>query len=1187
MLKQTGRSVLALAAMVLLAATLWSQAIFATLTGVVTDSSGAVVAGVKVTLRNAESGDLRDTVTDNQGYYTFASVPVGTYNLTVTQPGFQTFAENGIALGGGEKRNVNAALQVGNTNQTVEVSGQADIITPVDSGEKANILTTRQLENYVQVGSNAAEYIKIMPGFAVQNGAANKQNYSGQTIGINANGDSGSQSPLNNAFSYNGLPGNTLDIVADGAHVSDPGCNCDTPVNPNSDFLQEFKILASNFSAEDQKGPMVITSVTKAGGSSFHGNGFFSARNYVLNANDAYSNALGLKQPQDKYYYPGGSIGGPVLIPWTNFNKNHDKLFFFTGYEYFYQVLDTGDLTATVPTSGMLNGNFSPSELAKLGTKTASGGPPGTITAKWPGGQMPASLIDPNMQALMKLYPAPNADPNITGGYNYVQSEIFNQNNYQWTVRGDYNVSDNTKIFVRYNMQRELQQFPVGLWWRNGSQVPYPTPIEGKNRSDSITGTLTHVFSPTMTNEAVFAYTFVGFPNVFQDPSKVDRKKVGYNDPTLFNNGVAQIPSFGASGGEAAFIFNPGGFEAGGPSSGLYANKYMPSVSDTLTKVWGTHTAKAGFFYEWIRNAQPANNDTNGDLTFVPSSNSTFTYGDAYADELAGNMSSYTEANFNRINEISYHTYEGFVQDSWKVNSKLTLELGLRMTHFTPWSDDEGFGYSVFIPSQYNPANSGACAAGPTFCGFNWHSRDAAVPLGGFPQRTLFWQPRFGLAYDLFGQGKTVLRGGWGRFYYHSGQFTSGLDTSAGSESVTLTPSSIGNKPLLASQLNTIAFQAIPATPGAVQSTDNKQPYTDSYSFTISQKTPWSGLLEVGYVGNQSHDLQNSAGYGSNINLVPVGAMFAAPNPGTADANNYRPYLGYSDINLAANNLYANYNAFQVTWAHQASRAVIQLNYTYGKALGIVAPGGAATLGGLQAILDPFNLGNNYGVQPGNRTNLFNAAYSINLPSPVHGNKFAAGAINGWQLSGITQLESGANLTGNSGTNYDFNWQLNGAIIPGTQNVVNPGGTNGIPIGNQALLGTNAIQLNPILTCNPTANLAPHQFINGNCFGVPTAVGQNGPTVLPAIYGPAFFNSDLGIFKNFQIKESMKLQFRVQAQNFLNHPLWSFPNSNNLTLNYTQASPGSSTITQNNSTFGYTTFKQGQRIVELVVKFYF
>ncbi len=1185
MLKQTGKVVFALAATVLLAATLWSQAIFATLTGVVSDPSGAVVAGAKVTLRNADSGDIRDTVTDNQGYYTFASVPVGSYNLTISSAGFQTFAENGIALGGGEKRNVNASLQVGSTNQTVEVSGSADIITPVDSGEKSNILTTKQLENYVQVGSNAAEYLKIMPGFGIQNGVANKSNYSGQTIGINANGDSGSQSPLNNAFSYNGLPGNTLDIVADGAHVSDPGCNCDTPVNPNSDFLQEFRILTSNFSAEEQKGPMVITSVTKAGGTGFHGNAFFSARNYVMNANDAYSNALGIKQPQDKYYYPGGSIGGPVLIPWTHFNHDRNKLFFFTGYEYFYQVLDTGQLTATVPTPGMINGNFSPSELAKLGTKTASGNPPGTVPASWPGGQMPANLIDPNMQALMKLYPAPNADPNTTGGYNYVQSEIFNQNNYQWTTRGDYSVSDNTKVFVRYNMQRETQQFPVGLWWRNGSQVPYPTPVEGKNRSDSVTGTLTHVFSPTMTNEAVFAYTFVGFPNVFEDPSKVDRKKVGYNDPTLFNNGVAQIPSFGSFGNEAALIFNPGGFEAGGASSGLYANKYMPSVSDTLTKVWGTHTVKGGFFYEWIRNAQPASNNTNGELQFVPSSNTSFTYGDAYADELAGNMSSYTEQNFNRINDISYNTYEGFVQDSWKVTSKLTVEAGLRMTHFTPWTDDEGFGYSIFIPSQYNSANSGACAAAPTFCGFQWHSRDSSVPLGGFPTRGLFWQPRFGAAYDLFGKGSTVLRGGWGRFYYHSGQFTAGLDTSAGSEGVTLTPTSIGDKRLLASQLNTIPFTAAPATPSAVDSRDNSQPFTDSYSITVSQKTPWSGLLEAAYVGNRSRDLQNPGGYGSNINLVPVGAMFSAVNPALANANNYRPYLGYSDLNQATNNLYANYNAFQVTWAHQASWATVQLNYTLGRSLGIITPGGT-TLGADGATLDPFNLRNNYGAEPGDRRHLFNATYSFNLPSPVHSNKFLAGAVNGWQISGVTQLESGANLTYNS-PNDNFNAQFNGAIIPGTQNIVNSDGSKGIAIGNQSILGTNAIQLNPILTCNPTANLGTHQYINGACFALPTAAGQNGPTLLPAIYGPAFFNSDLGLFKNFQIKESMKLQFRVQAYNFLNHPLWSFPNNNNLTLQFNQASPGSSTIAQTNSTFGYTTFKQGQRILEMVVKFYF
>ena len=278
---------------------------------------------------------------------------------------------------------------------------------------------------------------------------------------------------------------------------------------------------------------------------------------------------------------------------------------------------------------------------------------------------------------------------------------------------------------------------------------------------------------------------------------------VGFNEKLLLQNTSTafQIPSFGGKGasGEAALIFNPGGFEAGGASSGLYANKYMPSVSDTLTKVFGTHTLKAGFFYEWIRNAQPANNNTNGSMQFVPTDNLNFSTGNAYADMLEGNLSNFNQANFNRINDISYNTVEGFVQDSWKVTSRLTVDAGLRMTHFTPWSDREGFGYSTFTPSQYKGA---ACASAPTFCGFQWHSRDSSVPLGGFPTRALYWQPRFGVAYDLFGKGNTVIRGGWGRFYYHGGQFTNGLDTAAGSASITVTPNSIGNKPLYVSNPN-------------------------------------------------------------------------------------------------------------------------------------------------------------------------------------------------------------------------------------------------------------------------------------------------------------------------------------------------------------------------------------------------
>ena len=1170
-----------------------AQGIFATLTGVVSDPSGGVIPNATITLRDSTSGSTRNTTTNGDGYYTFASVPVGTYELTVDAPNFRQYKATAISLGGGEKRNVNVALQVGAAGETVQVNAQSIDLAVTDSGEKSFSLQTEELENFTQVGSNAAEYIKIVPGFGITNGTSNKSNYNGQTIGINANGDSGSQSPLNAAFSYNGLPVNSLDITSDGAHVSDPGCNCDTPVNPNSDFLQEFKVLTSNFSAEQQKGPIVITSVTKAGGSQFHGSAFFSARNHSLNANDWLNNFSGVQQPANVYYYPGGSLGGPVIIPGTGFNKNRNKLFFFTGFEYFYQILDTGLLRATVPTSSELGGDFSPASVAGEGTKTASNNPPGQLNAAaisaFGGTTIPActgtpngACIDPNMLALTKLFPAANKDPNATGGYNYVQSEVFNQNNRQWVIRSDWNVSDNTKVFVRYNYQREIQQFPVGLWWRNTDQVPYPTPIEGRNRSDSVTGTLTHVFSQSMTNETVITYSFIGFPNVFQDPSKVDRGKVGYGYAGLFKNGVTQIPSFGQYGPhEAALMFNPGGFEAGGASSGLYANKYMPNGSDTLTKVIANHTVKAGVFWERIRNAQPGNGFTNGfDHVSANTSDNRFTWGNEYADLLTGNLTQYEDQNKNRINDINYTTWEFFGQDSWKATRKLTLEFGMRFSHFTPWVDALGFGYSIFDRSKYSPD----CAGPPTFCGFVWHAKDSSVPVGGFPTRAMFYQPRLGAAYDLHGSGKTVLRGGWGRFYYHSGQFTAGLDASAGVASANINPTTwVGGSgcpsnpstgsALFAAYLSCLNVAATPAAPSAVDRKDDKQPYTDSWSVTLEQATPWQGLLAMAYLGNRTRDMQNTrGGAGSNINMVPLGAMFSAAHPDTANANKYRPLndpvtgTGYGDVNLATNNLYANYNALQVAWARHAGLYTIQANYTWQKALGIIDP-----------LINPFNLAANYGDQGTDRRHLFNLAYSLDLGNKVHSNHFVNGAVNGWQLSGINQIESGPNLTfaGGYQQNSNYNLAFDGVTVQGMP---------GVTVNNQSILGTNAAQLNPLVTCNPSSHVGSHQYVNGSCFAPPTVQGQNGPRLVPVSFGPAYFDWDLAVFKNFDITEKRKLQFRIQGYNFLNHPLYSF-NGNNLTLRYQQDSSGN--ITQTDTDFGKTTQKQGQRIVEFAAKFFF
>lgn len=1138
-----------------------AQSIYATLTGSVVDPSGAVVPSAKVTLKNEGSGDVRRTVTNADGYFTFASVPVGSYTMTVENAGFLTYQVANIALQGAERRNIDVSMQVGSTAETVSVSAVTDILVPVDSGEKSTTLTTKQLQDFSVVGRSAAEFIKIMPGFAIANtGTENRSNFSGEVIGINGNGDSGSQSALNNAYNVNGLPSSSLDITADGAHVSDPGCNCATPVNPNTDMIQEFKVLTSNFSAENQKGPAVIQSIAKSGTRDFHGTGYLYARNNALNSNDWLNNFNAAPKPGNKYFFPGGNIGGPVLIPGTGVNKNRDKLFFFTGFEEYLQTLDTGLLRATVPTEAMRAGNFSDAELRKIEGlvggvyKTQSGNPASRLNAsQFPTGIIPSNMIDPTGKALINLYPLPNADPNQTGGFNYVKQIVFDQNSFQWMTRVDYNISDNTKLFVRYNMQRETQQFPIGLWWRNGNQVPYPTPILGKNKSDSVTASLTHVFSPTMTNEFIFGYTYISFPNVFEDPSKVDRTKLGATFPGVFKNNIPQIPAWYATG-EMAAMLNPGGFELGG-NRGLFADKHLPSILDNMTKVWGAHTIKAGFYWEYIINNQPANGFTNGLLGFDTSN--ALSSGSPYADLLLGRINGYQEQNFNRLNNIAYNTYEFFVQDSWKATRRLTLDLGLRASHFQPWYDREGYGFAIFDYSKY-------VAGSPpeAYSGFSWNKRDPSVPLSGFPTRGLYWAPRFGMAFDIFGTANTVLRGGWGRFYFHSPQFTNGLDASAGVRSVTI------NGVNTFSQLAALNPTGTPAGAQGVDPKDDMSPYSDSYSFTVSQRTPFRGLMEVGYVGNQSHNLLNNGYAGSSINNVPYGALFQPGlDPNQANIDVYRPLQGFQDVNVITHGLYQNYNAMQASWSRAGGRYNMMFNYTYGKSMGIVGN------------YDLFNLNNNYGVLPYDRHHIFNAAYSIELGNPAKGSKIAKGVLNGWQLSGITQIQSGANLS--ALTNFfsnDLNLTQDAA---GNRYTIPVNGGQYQP-NSRTVNGTPNLAFHPIWTCNPGSNLGDHQYINANCLALPTGPGQNGPTVAPPIYGPAFLNSDLGMFKNFQISESKKLQFRFNAYNFLNHPLYSFI-SGSANLKPTFDVTGK----QTNSLFGITTEKQGHRIIQLAVKFYF
>ena len=1183
----------------LLCGSLQAQNVTGNLTGTVADPSGAIIPGATVIMRNENSGDERKTVSNNDGFFSINAVQPGDYTVIIQSQGFEGYQQTHVHFDAGDKRNLsNIALKMGAATDTVTVAGTSEELTPVDSGEKSIVIGQKQMQDIAIQGQNAAEFIKILPGFAQTGSTTNGNSFDGQQ-------QSTGRGPVG-SFSANGGRTASLDITSDGAHTIDPGCNCGQSVNTTTDMTSELKVLTSNFGAENSKGPVVIAAIGKSGGNQFHGEAYLYARAGLLDATNSFNNsegtnpATGLKispKPDTYFYYPGGNFGGPVLIPGTKFNRNHDKLFFFLAYEYYkQQVQDPAhdQYESVVPTSFERNGDFSCASLqAYFGQNPgASGCSPQTIQGGGLGpastsknnalgtitnGQIPQSLWSPIGANELKLYPSPNVNPLQNFGYNYIFNTTHSDNMWQIRPRVDWSINDNTKLFVSYNVQRELNHDNGTLWWGTAPAVPFPSPQNLPNTSDSISANLTKVFSPTLTNELIVTYTnlYVGF--TYADPSKINAQNLGIYYKHIFNQTVNnQIPELTSWSNGLANIINPSGYEK---NNNIYANKWLPTVADNVSKVWGTHTAKLGFYYERTKNQQPSDSTVNGQQVYA--NWGTGSTGNDYADMLTGIMAQYYETNFDPTIEMHYNSIDFYAQDSWKVSRRLTLDYGMRFDHLSPWIDETGVGAAIFNPSLYS-----ATAPGTSFTGFDWHGKDSHVPVTGNPSRFLFYEPRAGFAFDVFGTGRTVLRGGYGMYRYHDEQNVqaSALGTAAGQLTVQATPPS--NVPVT---YGFIGSATTSFTPGGtvLNPHDSQMPETQSYSFTVSQRMPFASTAEFSYVGSKADYLSNNGTNLGALNDIPNGTLLNDPslfgtltNPvSNPNINAYRPYPNYGGIHQINHTSYSNYNSFQSSWNKQSGHINWLVNYTFSKALGIRGENGNGGVG------DPVNIKNDYGVLANDRTHLFNVAYVVEIPSPESSNRLVKGIIGGWKASGITQFQSGINLqdaTGNS------NFGLNGNIPVGETlpngYVVKTG--DNFAYNSINVTGSPDVSVQPVLTCDPTKNLAKNQFINAACFAAPTP-GHNGSFVFPYIKGPAFFNNDLSLFKSFTFGEAKKIEFRASAYNFLNHALTTFNptgTGQSLILNTgPDGKPTASTL----ANFGYANYFNGNRTVQLTLKFYF